>query len=207
MKMNKKKSIGLFAATIILATGTATLVNADSHTYYQCLPLEMENDGVIASKQIDMDLQRYINNLCNRYDIPVEIVYAIMWRESMYTADINNKGTNKDGSIDYGLMQINNSNFEWLQERTGLEISEKTILYTYTNVTCGIEIFRINMEYFRQKGYSGDNLLYIALMGYGEGIGKTEQMLMNGITREETTDKGWKMYKYILENQDKLIKE
>jgi hypothetical protein len=42
-----------------------------------------------------------------KYDWNIQIAYAICMAESRGNAAIDNAGTNRDGSTDYGLMQIN----------------------------------------------------------------------------------------------------
>lgn len=61
-------------------------------------------------------LQEYTYNLCVDYCISehYELVLAMMWHESNYTADVISR-TN-----DYGLMQINKINHDWLSETLGI---------------------------------------------------------------------------------------
>lgn len=200
----KKKIIASIITAIVITSGTICInINAHSDTYYKRLPLEYVDDGYMeCTDRINTDLQRYINNLCED-NIPPELIYAIMWRESRYISNINNKGLNENGTTDYGIMQINDSNFGWLAERTGLEVNEKTMCYAYTNVACGLEILKINMEYFRQQGFCGDDLLYASLMGYGKGTRVSYEMIKNGI-RDEQAEKAWTMYKYILNHKEEL---
>ena len=78
-----------------------TEVRAAEPTYYD-IPLSKE-------------LQLYTYNKCIEYGIPdhYELVLAMMWQGSNYTADLISK-TN-----DYGIMQINVCNHEWLVDLFG----------------------------------------------------------------------------------------
>lgn len=78
-----------------------TEVRATEPTYYN-IPLSK-------------DLQLYTYTKCVEYDIPdyYELVLAIMWQESNYTADLISP-TN-----DYGIMQINSCNHSWLVDLFG----------------------------------------------------------------------------------------
>lgn len=79
---------------------------------------EVETAGaVIYSIPLDEALQEYTYNLCVDYYIPehYELILAMMWQESNYTPDV------VSGTNDYGLMQINKVNHDWLSEELGVE--------------------------------------------------------------------------------------
>ena len=78
-----------------------TEVRAAEPTYYD-IPLSK-------------DLQLYTYNKCVEYGIPehYELVLAIMWQESNYTADLISS------TDDYGIMQINSCNHSWLVDLLG----------------------------------------------------------------------------------------
>jgi hypothetical protein len=80
-------------------------------------PAEQEEEGPeIYNVPLDDALQRYTYNLCVDYEIEeyYPLVLAVMWRESEFVPTIISK-TN-----DYGLMQINKINHEWLSEKLGI---------------------------------------------------------------------------------------
>lgn len=194
----KKKIIASIITAIVITSGTICInINAHSDAYYKRLPLEYVDDGYMeCTDRINTDLQRYINNLCARNkNITPELLYAIMSYESGY---------DKQHIIAryYGLMQIDKKCFSMLQERTGLEINEKTILYSYTNVRCGYELLNICMEYFKEKGYTGEQLIYVSLSAYGRGIGYTEQALQDGEESNSYSDNVMAMYHYINDNKE-----
>lgn len=196
MKVNK--IIGISIAIIVITSGMIIKTNATEDNYYNCLPLECENDNKVSySNAIDTDLQRYINNLCARNrNITPELLYAIMSYESGYDKQ------HITAKRYFGLMQIDRQHFSMLQERTGLEVNEKTILYSYTNVRCGYELLNICMEYFKEKGYVGEQLIYISLSAYGRGIGYTEQALQDGEESNSYSDNVMAMYHYINDNKE-----
>ena len=201
MKNKVNKIVEAVIAITVIASGMVVKSNADSYVYYNCLPTECVDDGKVDySHNIDIDLQRYINNLCrnNKYISP-ELLYAIMSYESGY--DKQHIVANKY----YGLMQIDKSYFRSLADRTGMEINEKTILYTYTNVRCGYELLNLCIEYFRERGYAEDELLYIAVSAYGRGIGYTEECLKNNESKCLYADNVIAMYDYIMNYQEAFV--
>ena len=54
---------------------------------------------------LDADLQQYTAEMCDLYEVPLELAYAVMQVESGYTVS----ATSSTG--DYGLMQIGRQDF------------------------------------------------------------------------------------------------
>lgn len=76
------------------------------------------------------ELQAFTFYLCEDYGTDYEMVLALMDRESDYTASAISK-TN-----DYGIMQINKVNHEWLKEELGIE----DFLKAEQNILAGIRM-------------------------------------------------------------------
>ena len=63
---------------------------------------------------LDAELQSYTEKMCDLYDVPLELAYAVMQVESGFTpAACSSTG-------DYGLMQINSINDGWLKDKLGI---------------------------------------------------------------------------------------
>ena len=65
---------------------------------------------------LSKELQEYTYSMCEYYLIPehYELVLAIMWQESHFKSDL------VSSTNDYGIMQINKCNHEWLSEQLGI---------------------------------------------------------------------------------------
>lgn len=116
-----------------------TKVHAAEPTYYD-IPLSKE-------------LQLYTYTRCVDYGIPehYELVLAMMWQESNYTPDI------VSATDDYGIMQINACNHEWLSDLLGTT----NFLDVYQNIDAGTYIIsKMLLKY-------GDE--HKALMAYNMG--------------------------------------
>lgn len=116
-----------------------TEVRAAEPTYYD-IPLSKE-------------LQLYTYTRCVDYGIPdhYELVLAMMWQESNYTPDIIS------ATDDYGIMQINACNHEWLSDLLGTT----DFLDVYQNIDAGTYIIsKMLLKY-------GDE--HKALMAYNMG--------------------------------------
>lgn len=61
---------------------------------------------------LDAELQSYTEKMCDLYDVPLELAYAVMQVESGFTPAA------RSSTGDYGLMQINSINAGWLKDTT-----------------------------------------------------------------------------------------
>ena len=116
-----------------------TTVRAAEPTYYD-IPLSK-------------DLQLYTYNKCVEYGIPehYELVLAMMWQESNYTADLISS------TDDYGIMQINSCNHSWLVDLLG----PTNFLDASDNINAGVYVIsKLLIKY-------GDE--HKALMAYNMG--------------------------------------
>lgn len=116
-----------------------TEVRAAEPTYYD-IPLSK-------------DLQLYTYNKCVEYGITehYELVLAMMWQESNYTADL------VSSTNDYGIMQINSCNHSWLVDLLG----PTDFLDASDNINAGVYVIsKLLIKY-------GDE--HKALMAYNMG--------------------------------------
>lgn len=107
------------------------------------------------------DLQDYIRELCEKNDIPMSLIIAMIKVESSF----NSKAVS--GTKDYGLMQINKINHQWLAKKYGIT----NMLDPYQNVLAGISILAEN--------YNGD--LHKSLMAYNLGAAGAKRLWNKGI--------------------------
>lgn len=102
---------------------------------------------------LSKDLQLYTYNKCVEYGIPdhYELVLAMMWQESNYTANLISS------TDDYGIMQINSCNHDWLVDLLG----PTDFLDASDNINAGVYVIsKLLTEY-------GDE--HKALMAYNMG--------------------------------------
>ncbi len=121
---------------------------------------------------LSQDLQDYIRNLCEENDVPMSLIIAMIDVESSFRSNVIS-GTN-----DYGLMQINKINHEWLTEEYGIT----DFLDPYQNVFCGITIIAGHLE-------KTDGDITLALMRYNCGATGAKRLWDKGIYSTSYTDK------------------
>ena len=121
---------------------------------------------------LDHDLQDYIRELCIENDVPMDLVIAMISVESSFRPNV------VSGTSDYGLMQINKINHEWLSEEYGIT----DFLDPYQNVFCGITIIAGHLE-------KTDGDIALALMRYNCGATGAKRLWDKGIYSTSYTEK------------------
>lgn len=76
-------------------------------------PTETKNTIVIESEgnTLSLELQSTMVKMCDKYGVPYALALAVADHETRFDPDA------KSSTNDYGLMQINTINFEWLKEK------------------------------------------------------------------------------------------
>lgn len=109
-------------------------------------------------------LQRYIYEICADENVPVTLVMAMIEHESGFDPEAVSP------IDDYGLMQINAVNHEWLKE----EYRCADMMNPYQNVFCGISIISSYIDKYGE--------LDKALMAYNMGNYGAQKAWKNGVT-------------------------
>lgn len=109
-------------------------------------------------------LQRYIYEICADEGVPVTLALAMIEHESGFNPEAISS------TDDYGLMQINTINHDWLEEK----YRTADMLNPYQNVFCGITIIGSYIEKYEDLGK--------ALMAYNMGNYGAQKAWENGVT-------------------------
>ena len=120
---------------------------------------------------LDFEFQNYIRKICEANDVPMTLILAIISAESSFRPNIISK-TN-----DYGLMQINVVNHDWLSETYGIT----DFLDPHQNVFAGIQMY---LKYYHKYGE-----VNMALMAYNHGEAGAKRMWDKGIYETDYTRK------------------
>lgn len=120
---------------------------------------------------LDTELQDYIREICESNDVPMTLVLALISVESSFRPNIIS-ATN-----DYGLMQINAVNHEWLTEKYGIT----DFLDPYQNVYCGVVILSQHLAKCEDE--------HMALMAYHFGATGAKRLWDKGVYATEYTNR------------------
>lgn len=127
--------------------------------------IEVEKEKTYYDVPLEPYLQDYIRNLTDAYEYTdMELVLAIMKLESNFKKDIISK-TN-----DYGLMQINEVNHDWLEDNLGLD----DILDPLQNIFAGVYIIEQHLA-------ETDGDIELALMMYNKGVNGAKSYWSRGV--------------------------
>ena len=119
---------------------------------------------------LSYDIALYTIYKAQQNGIDPDLIFCIMWRESNFNP--NSIGRNTNGTYDYGLMQINSSNFSFLSQKIGIT-SMYDLLDPYKNIDCGI--YYISAYLRKYNDYNK------ALMCYNLGEGGAQRKWSQGI--------------------------
>ena len=130
---------------------------------YEAEVLPTAEDVTYYDVPLSHSLQRFITEVCADENVPVSLVMAMIEQESQFDPEI----VSPDG--DYGLMQINSINHDWLEE----QYRTADMLDPYQNVFCGIKMMGTFIQVY------GD--YNTALMAYNMGEYGATKARENGI--------------------------
>lgn len=116
---------------------------------------------------LSRELQEYTFRLCEENGLDYEMVLALMDQESDYREKVISK-TN-----DYGIMQINEINHEWLKEELGID----DFLEAEQNILAGIRILAELTEKYEDP--------HLVLMAYNCGETGAKRLWKQGKTTSE----------------------
>lgn len=128
---------------------------------------EPESEVRIYNIPLDEELQEHTFYLCKENDLDYEMVLAMMDQESDYREKVISK-TN-----DYGIMQINQVNHEWLEEELGID----DFLDAEQNILAGIRILAELTEKYEDP--------HRVLMAYNCGETGAKRLWKQGKTTSE----------------------
>lgn len=129
-------------------------------------------DGAVVSLVVKHGLPASVGTLLveesRRYDLVPELVAAVIDLESGFDAELTH--VNPNGSVDRGLMQLNDSTSPWLAARVGIKPYDVTVdpYQPEQNLRMGIWY----LHWLNQR-YHGD--LELTLLGYNQGFGAADR--------------------------------
>lgn len=142
---------------------------------------------------IDIDIQKYIYEICNELDIEYELVLGLFQLESRFDNDLVCQNLN--GTKDVGIGQLNNKYSEWYGELAGIQNFDiNNIRHNIKASLYGLDFY---IEYWNDKDIESDNVIVYGLNSYNMGIGGYNKYLKTGKTHRAYD-------KVILENRDRF---
>ena len=187
---NRLLSFLLAVVTIFSVIEYAPSANA----YY---PSSSDNI-VTLYEQLPQDIKQYAFEKCSRRGISYSLFLAIAYNESRFQPDAVN--INKNGTVDRGMCQINDSCHKFLQSK-GIFQTTDQLFNVYINIDCFIALMEYHMSYTKNE--------YQSLLGYQVGEGAYKNKYANGNLTNKTHQSVWnkkcEMDEYFKENELHLL--
>lgn len=133
------------------------------------------------------ELKSYTQSVCDEYNVDYSLALGVIYNESRFQSGLTH--VNSNGTVDYGLMQVNEVNFDYLNKTLGIR-SMSELLDDKTGIRCGVQL----LAYHKQ--YTGNDSA--ALLRYQIGAGKYKQYLRKGRYTNQT-------HQQVLTYQSELI--
>ncbi len=114
------------------------------------------------------ELQDYVREICEEYDVDMEIILGIMKTESDFRHNVSSKN-NVGGGRSIGIAQLNENYVEWYGDLTGMG-NDFDIDNVHHNILGGVLVYKSYRDYWERQGYEGDELIIHSLNSYNMGI-------------------------------------
>lgn len=118
----------------------------------------------ISSVPLSADILKFIWEKTNEKGVDYLSFLALIKTESNFNPELIYY--NDNGTIDYGLVQINSANIKRLSKKIG--IKKVDVFNPYHNIMLGLEELMESREYWKRE-YAGDNLDLVMYMSYNMG--------------------------------------
>lgn len=174
-------TLGWFIKPQKVVTETVETVKTVEVPVYEEEGLPVVNEVDYFNVPLSHSLQQYIYEICADNDLSVSLVIALIDQESNFNPEC------VSGTNDYGLMQINECNFQCVKE----DYNSVDMFNPYQNVYCGINILAGYLHKY-------DDDYTKALMCYNLGEYGANKAWENGIFYTEYTkavETKWEVYK------------
>ena len=174
-------TLGWFIKPQKVVTETVETVKTVEVPVYEKEGLPVVNEVDYFNVPLSHSLQQYIYEICADNDLSVSLVIALIDQESNFNPEC------VSDTNDYGLMQINECNFQWVKE----DYNSVDMFNPYQNVYCGINILAGYLHKY-------DDDYTKALMCYNLGEYGASKAWENGIFCTDYTkavETKWEVYK------------
>jgi hypothetical protein len=150
---------------------TQIRLSARSNVIVTEIKQEIQEESHIKSTiPLSEDVQEYAWDLSNEFKIPYEIIWSVVNEETGGKFNPKLTHTNNNGTIDYGLMQLNNGGtMQWLSKESG--IKDFTWSNPKHNLRAGVWYLNYLRDMWIESGYGeSENLLYLTILSYNMGF-------------------------------------
>lgn len=180
-KLGVRARIGIAAAAVAVLAAVVAIVAVTAHKTVQFI----KDEGSL--KMRPLPYKDIVYKYSDEYDVPPEVIYAVMRIESSFRAD----AVSHAGAI--GLMQLIEPTFEWLQTKTGETLETSALYNPDTNIKYGT--YLLGWLYGRYGSWP------TAWAAYNAGIGR-----VNGWLEDSRYSKDGELYDIPIEETKNYVR-
>ena len=129
---------------------------------------------------MEAGLKEYTTRVCDEYGVDYSLALGVIYNESRFKSGLTHMNSN--GTIDYGLMQVNEVNFKYLNKALGIT-SMNQLLDDRVGIRCGVHLLAYH------KNATGNDSA--ALLRYQVGEGTYRKYVKNGKHTNDTHGRVW----------------
>ena len=126
------------------------------------------------------DLKEYTSQVCDEYGVDYSLALGVIYNESRFKSGLTHMNSN--GTTDYGLMQVNEVNFKYLNKTLGIT-SMNQLLDDRVGIRCGVYLLAYH------KNATGNDSA--ALLRYQVGEGTYRKYVKSGKHTNDTHGRVW----------------
>ncbi len=132
-------------------------------------------DSIDVYQNWNDDLKFFTQAVCDEYGVDYSLTLGVIYNESRFQSGLTHENSN--GTIDYGLMQVNEVNFDYLHDTLGIN-SMRELLDDRTGIRCGVQLLAYHKQYTQNDS--------AALLRYQIGAGKYKKYISSGRYTNQT---------------------
>lgn len=132
-------------------------------------------DSIDVYQNWNDDLKFFTQAVCDEYGVDYSLTLGVIYNESRFQSSLTH--VNSNGTTDYGLMQVNEVNFDYLHDTLGIN-SMCELLDDRTGIRCGIQLLAYHKQYTQNDSS--------ALLRYQIGAGKYKKYISSGRYTNQT---------------------
>lgn len=144
------------------------------------------------------DLKEYTSQVCDEYDVDYSLALGVIYNESRFKSGLTHMNSN--GTIDYGLMQVNEVNFKYLNKTLGIT-SMNQLLDDRVGIRCGVHLLAYH------KNATGNDSA--ALLRYQVGEGTYRKYVKSGKHTNDIHGRVWQYrdiyHEYLNQNNESKL--
>ena len=126
------------------------------------------------------DLKEYTSQVCDEYGVDYSLALGVIYNESRFRSGLTHMNSN--GTTDYGLMQVNEVNFKYLNRTLGIT-SMNQLLDDRVGIRCGVYLLAYH------KNATGNDSA--ALLRYQVGEGTYRKYVKSGKHTNDIHGRVW----------------